>query len=145
MKKRMCDQESLQVLYEQAMEHNWRQAESPAQTALARGLLERATHGGHSKALRELSEMMFVGAGGPREPERAIALKWKSFIRGEIEALEDLSALLESYSEDQIRPDDRNRSKAAADKAEAAHQLISWIESYVNQVSQHAYLSVGQA
>jgi len=141
----MSDDESLQQLYEQAMQHNWREAESPAHAALARGMLERAAHGGHSKALRELAEMMFYGAGGPKEPERAIALKWRSLMLGEVEALEELSALLETYSEDQIKPDDRSRSKAAADKAEAAYELLRWIESYVSQVSQHAHLSVGQA
>jgi len=141
----MTDDESLHLLYEQAMQHNWREAESPAHAALARGMLERAAHGGHRKALRELAEMMFFGTGGPTEPERAIGLKWKAVMLGEVEALEELSALLGTYSEAQIKPDDRSRSKAAADKAAAAYELLRWIEGYVSQLSQHAHLSIGHA
>jgi hypothetical protein len=141
----MQEKDSLQDLYEQAMQHDWRQAESPSHAAFARALLERAAAGQHTKALRELSEVMFAGVGGPREPERALALKWAAFKRGDTEALDELSALLGSYSEEMIKALDRERAKVAAEKAEQAYVLISWIESYLNDTTQFAHLSVGQA
>lgn len=141
----MHEEDTFQRLYEQAMQHDWRQPESPAHAALARGLLERAAHGGHKKALRELAEMMFAGVGGPHEPERALALKWNAFKLGEIEALEELSALLGSYAEELIKPEEQSRSKRAADKAEEAYELVKWIDSYINDTCQFAHLSVGQA
>lgn len=139
------DDDAAQRLYEEAMKHNWRQSASQSHAALARALFERAAVKQHRKALRELAEMMFAGSGGPKEPERGIALKWAAFKLGDGDALEELSALLGSYAEDVVRSNDRDRARLAAEKAENAHELLAWIESYIDDKTRFAHLSVGHA
>jgi hypothetical protein len=134
-----------QSLYEEALQYNWRASESSSNAAIARAAFERAAALHHRKALRELAEMMFAGAGGPREPERALALKWAACNLGDRDALEELSALLGSYAEELLRRKDSERAVLAATKAEEAHALVEWLSSYINEVSRLAHLSVGQA
>jgi TPR repeat protein len=139
------DDELSQSLYEEAMQYNWRGPESLANAPIARAKFERAAALKYRKALRELAEMMFVGAGCPREPERALGLKWGACALGDYEALEELSALLGSYAEDSENNKDAHRASLAAEKAEEAHKLLEWLSGYIHDVSRYAHLSVGQA
>ena len=75
------------ALYEEGMKYNWRQNGSFANAALSRANLQQAAVLGHTKALRELAEMMFAGSGGPKDQEHALWLKWSAFCRGDQESL----------------------------------------------------------
>ena len=145
MEKTPNSNEHAQSLYEEGMKYNWRESESGANAALARAALEQAARLHHPKALRELAEMMFVGSGGAREQERALQLKFHAAQIGEIEALEELSALLESYAEGQVKSSGRNRAELAANKAVQASELLNYLSSYIAELSPLSHLSVGQA
>ena len=138
-------QDLAQSLYEQGLKYDWRDPDSGANAAFARAAFEQAAKHRHPKALRELAEMMFAGSGGAKEQERAIHLLWQAVRLGEVEALDELSALLGSYAEEQLRPSDRTRAELAAEKAEQAHQLMSYLDSYIHDLSPLSHLSVGQA
>lgn len=118
-------------LYSTGMQYNWRKSESPANATFARAALERAAALGHTKAMRELSEMLFVGSGGPPELEHALWLKWSAGIRGDYEAFEELSALLEGYGESIADTGDRERAEGAARKAEETGEHLAWLGSYL--------------
>ncbi len=134
-----------QSLYEEGLKYNWRSPESAANSAVARAAFEQAARHSHPKALRELAEMMFAGAGGAKEQERALSLMWQAARLGEVEALEELSALLGSYAQEQVKTSDRSRAELAAGKAEKAHELMNYLGSYVQGLSPLAHLGVGQA
>ena len=138
-------QDIAQSLYEQGLQYDWRGPESGANVALARAAFEQAARHRHPKALRELAEMMFAGSGGAKEQERALYLKWQAARLGEVEALEELSALLGSYAEEQVKASDRTRAELAAEKAEQARELMNYLGSYIQDLSPLADLSVGQA
>ena len=129
-----AQQNSANALYEEGMSYNWRQDKSPANSALSRANLERAAALGHTKALREVAEMIFIGSGGPQNQEQALRLKWGAFKQGDNDALEELSAMLESYAESSTEPNDRRRAENAAQKAEAASELLRWLESYLYEL-----------
>lgn len=122
--------------YADGMQYNWRDAESPKNAMLARALLERAAALEHPKALRELAEMEFSGTGGPKNQEHALWLKWAAIVRGDHEALEELSALLETYAESIPNSLEKNRAAGAAAKAEAAGEALQWLGSYLQGVLQ---------
>ncbi|SJM92021.1 hypothetical protein [Crenothrix polyspora] len=134
-----------QFLYEEGMRYNWRGPDSGANAAVARASFEQATRLRHPRAMRELAEMMFVGSGGAKEQERALQLKFHAARLGEIEALEELSALLGSYAEEQVKPSERNRAELAAKKAEQAGELLHYLGSYIAGLAPLSHLSVGQA
>lgn len=138
-------QDRAQFLYEEGLKYNWRGPDSGANAALARAAFEQASRQQHPKALRELAEMMFAGSGGAKEQERALYLKWQAARLGEVEALEELSALLGSYAEGQVKSSDRTRAELAAEKAERAHELMNYLGSYLQNLSPCAHLHVGQA
>ena len=138
-------QDIAQSLYEEGLEYDWRSTESAANTALARAAFEQSARLLHPKAMRELAEMMFAGSGGAKEQERALFLKWQAARLGEVEALEELSALLGSYAEEQVKPTDKTRAELAAEKAEQAHELMNHLGSYIQGLSPLSHLSVGQA
>ena len=132
-----------EALYKEALQYNWKA--SAVSTMTARAGFERAAALHHTGALRELAEMMFAGAGGPREQERAIGVKWTAVRLGDIEALEDLSAMLESYAEELLRDGgDSERAARASANAEKAHELLMSLGSYVDDVCRYAGLSDGQ-
>lgn len=121
-------------LYAEGMAYDWRGEQSPASTAIARAAFEQAASVGHVKALRELSEMMFQGSGGPQERERALWLKWAAFVRGDQEALEELSDMLGSFAEAASDDEGRKRAERASEKAEEAHQHLRWLGSYLHEL-----------
>ncbi len=88
---------------------------------------------------------MFEGSGGAAEPERALSLKLSAALRGDQAALEELSDLLESYAESQVRMQDKQRAMLAAEQAQQAYQSLQWLSSYIQELSPLAHLSVGQA
>jgi len=139
------DSNLAQELYEQGMGYDWRAPESASNTAIARAAFERAAALKHKKALREFSEMMFVGAGGSTEPEKALRFKFAAFALGDLEALEELSALLGSYAENLVRDGDKKRAELAAEKAERAHELLQSLRSYIEDVSEFSQMGIGQA
>jgi len=121
-------------LYAQGMKHNWRQGESFEQATLSRANLERAAALGHLKAMREFAEMLYAGSGGPKDCERALWLKWQAYSSGDVEALEELTALLESYSEEGSDERARGRAGLAAQKAEEASVRMRWLSDYLRDV-----------
>lgn len=123
------------TLYEEGMKYNWRQDKSPANAALSRANLERAAALGHSKAIRELAEMIFQGSGGPQNQEYALWLKWSAFVRGDNEALEELSALLESFAESVTQPGARQRAIEATRKAEEVGERLGWLGNYLHDLA----------
>lgn len=125
-------QDFAEELYAEGMRYNWRGAASSANAMLSRATLERAAATGHTKALRELSEMMFQGSGGPQNQEQALWLKWSAVVRGDIDALEELSALLESYAESLTQPNGRQHASEGARKAEEASEKLQWLGSYLH-------------
>ncbi len=138
-------QDLAQSLYEEGLKYDWRAPESGANAALARASFEQAARYRHPKAMCELAEMMFAGSGGAKEQERALHLKWQAARLGEVEAIDELSALLGTYAEEQVRPSDRSRAELAAAKAEQAHDLMNYLGSYIQGLSPLSHLSVGQA
>ena len=123
-----------EALYDEGMRYNWRQAASPANAALARAGLERAASLGHMKALREAAEMMFLGSGGPKDEEHALWLKWAAFVRGDGDALEELSALLGSYAESASDPSAKRDAARAALQAEEADERLRRVGTYVHDL-----------
>jgi TPR repeat protein len=118
-------------LYAEGMKYNWRQNQSPANAALSRAAFERAANLGHTKALRELAEMVFLGSGGQMDQEQALWLKWSAFRQNDDDALEELVALLESYAESGLDGDEARRATKAAQKAEEAAEHLSYLGSYL--------------
>jgi TPR repeat protein len=137
--------ERAQFLYEEGKKYNWRGPESGANVAVARAAFEQAASLRHPKAMCELADMMFVGSGGAKEQERALQLKFHAARLGEIGALEELSALLGSYAEEQVKPSERSRAELAGKKAEQAGELLHYLASYIAGLSPLSHLSVGQA
>lgn len=121
-------------LYVQGMQYNWRQGKSQANAALARALFERAAAMEHHKSIRALSEMLFVGAGGSKDQEHALWLKWAACLRGDSDALDELSVLLGSYAESITDPGDKQRAENAARKAEEADERLKYLGSYLHDL-----------
>jgi hypothetical protein len=121
-------------LYAEGMKYNWRQDQSPANAALSRAAFERAANLGHTKALRELAEMIFLGSGGPKDQEHALWLKWSAFRRNDDEALEELVALLQSYAESGLAGSEQRRAINAAQKAEEAAERLSYLGGYLAEL-----------
>lgn len=121
-------------LYADGMSHNWRQAESFEQATLSRANLEQAAARGHLKAMREFAEMLFAGSGGTKDCERALWLKWQAHKLGDRVALEELTALLESYSEEHTDVSARNRADLAARKSEETSKCSQWLGDYLEDV-----------
>ncbi len=123
-----------EALYAEGMKYNWRQNESPANAALSRANLERAAALGHTKAIRELAEMMFAGSGGPKDQEHALWLKWSACVRGDDESLEELAALLDSYAENVSDSGTQVRATNAARKSEEAYERLRYVGSFVHEL-----------
>lgn len=142
----MTDKPDLDIaatLYTEGMKYNWRHTESPANAALSRANLERAAALGHTKAIRELAEMIFVGSGGPKDEEHALWLKWAAFVRGDQESLEELSALLDSYSDNATDPEIRTRASNAARKTEEAEEQLRYVGGFVHELFRAKRVSAG--
>lgn len=143
----MTDKPHLDIaeeIYAEGMKYNWREAESPANAMLARACLERAAATGHTKALRELSEMMFQGSGGLRNQEHALWLKWSACARGDFDAFEELSTLLESFALSLTHEDDRRRAIDGARKAEEVAEQLQWLKSYLHELVRLNLTQTGQ-
>ena len=125
------DKDLADKLYREGMTYNWRGDDSLANATLARALFERSARLGHTKALRELAEMMFVGSGGPKEMERALWLKWSAYRKNDEEALEELVALLESYAESGVDSGSQHRAENAARKAEEAGEQLRYVSDFL--------------
>lgn len=121
-------------LYAEGMKYNWRQNESLANAALSRANLERAAAMHHTKAIRELAEMMFVGSGGPKDQERALWLKWSASVRGDGDALEELADLLDSYAENVSDSETQAHATNAARKADEAFERLRYVGSFVHEL-----------
>lgn len=121
-------------LYAVGMSHNWRQSESFEQATLSHANLKLAAARGHLKAMREFAEMLYAGSGGPRDCELALWLKWQAHSRGDREALEELIALLESYSEKLGDEGGKSRAVLAARKAEETSKHLGWLRDYLEDV-----------
>lgn len=132
-----------ETLYAKGMEYNWKHNESPANAALSRANLERAAALGHTKAIRELAEMTFAGAGGPKDQEHALWLKWSAFVRGDEEALEELAALLDSYTENVTDPGTKNRAATAARKAEEIEERLRYVGNFVHELFRTKLVAAG--
>lgn len=128
------DKDLADELYREGMKYNWRGDDSLANSTLSRAAFERSASFGHTKALRELAEMMFLGSGGPREMEHALWLKWSAYRKNDEEALEELVALLESYAESGADPDNRRRADKAARKAEEAGEQLRCVSSFLHGI-----------
>jgi len=122
-----------EFLYAEGMRYNWRQ-DSPVNAALSRANLERAAALGHTKAMRELAEMVFVGSGGPVDAEQALLLKWSAFMKGDEESLEELACLLGSYAEGNVDSGTKKRAENAAQKAEDAVEGLRYVSSFVREL-----------
>lgn len=92
------------LLYEEGMKFDLKQDKSPAAATLARATFQQAASMGHTGAIRALAHMTYEGNGGAQDKERALLLLWSAFSRGDNEALEELSDMVASYSEDQKNP-----------------------------------------
>lgn len=121
-------------LYAEGKKYNWRQDESPANAALSRAAFERAASLGNTRAIRELAEMIFLGSGGPKEPERALGLKLSAIWHDDDEALEELVALLESYAESDIDAGSKRRAENAARKTEEAGEHLRYVRAFVHEL-----------
>ena len=122
-------------LYRQGMSYNWR--DMPADAALSRAAFENSALLGHTKAIRELADMTFYGSGGPKDQERALWLKWLAFRKNDEDALEELSAMLASYSESAADAATQKRAKNAAMKAEEAKENLAYVSSFVLNLKLH--------
>lgn len=119
-------------LYAEGMQYNWRGDESLANATLSRAAFERSAALGHTKAQRELAEMMFLGSGGPKDMERALWLKWSAYRKNDEEALEELVALLESYAEFGVDSDSQRRAGNAARKVEEARGHLRYVGDFLH-------------
>jgi len=119
-------------LYKEGMQYNWRQDKSPSNAALSRASLERAAALGHTRAIREYAEMLFVGSGGPKDQEHALWLKWSAYRQGDSAALDELSALLDSYAEGARDPATSRQAAATARKAEEVYAHLQSVESFLH-------------
>jgi hypothetical protein len=129
------DKKLADLLYSEGMKYNWRGDESLANETLSRAAFERSAKLGHTKALRELSEMMFLGSGGTKDPEQALLLKWRAFQNNDEEALDELVALLESYSELNVDTENQQRAKRAAKMGEVVGEHLRYIDSFLRELS----------
>jgi TPR repeat protein len=127
--KELADQ-----LYAEGMKYNWRGDESLASRTLSRAAFESAAQLGHTKAMRELAEMMFVGSGGQKNPEQALLLKWSAYRNNDEAALEELVALLESYAESDIDSAQKRQAENAAKKAEEAGEHLYYVKSFLDDL-----------
>lgn len=96
--------------YTKGMSYNWRQAESPAASTLARAAFRQAASMGHAAALRALADMNFDDEWGSRDRELALTMMWSAFRQCDHEALEALEDMLETYGE---TTEDKQRAKGA--------------------------------
>lgn len=87
-------------LYLEGKKYDWRQDLSPAAATLARAAFQQAAAMGHTGAIRALAHMTFDGRGGNQDREHALLILWSAFrYRGDINALEELVDMLESFAE----------------------------------------------
>ena len=99
-----------EIFYTKGMNYNWRQAESPAASTLARAAFRQAATMGHAAALSALADMNFNDEWGGRDKELALTQMWSAFRQGDHEALEALEDMLETYGE---TTEDKQRAKGA--------------------------------
>jgi hypothetical protein len=125
--------ELAQRLLAKGKEHNWRQGESLAQAAIARAAFERAAALGLTEAERAFADMLFYGAGGAKEPERALYLCLHAFRNGERESLDDTADMLDTYAET-ATDGLKQRVERAADQAREASRLLAAVESLVEEL-----------
>lgn len=124
-----------ETLYKEGMKYNWSQDKTPAGATLARANLERAAALGHPRAIRALADMMFAGSGGPKEQEHALWLKWQAFSCGDQESLEDLSAMLDSYSENEaLHKNIRKMAYEAAGKTDEAIERLESVGRFLREL-----------
>ncbi len=121
-------------LYQEGMKYNWTHNNSPSNSTLARIAFQGAAEKGHTKAMRELAEMIFQGSGGAKNQEQALFWKWSAFKKGDLEALEELSALLGSYAEILSEFNEAKYANKTAQKAEDAFLILNEIESYLHEL-----------
>ena len=98
----------------------------------------------HTKTLRELAEMMLFGAGGPKDMEHALWLKWTAYRRNnDEETLEELVDLLKSYAESGLHPDLQRRAESAALNVEEAREELRYVDGFLRRLV-HEKLGPGQ-
>ena len=88
-----------EILYSEGKKYDWRQDSAPAAATLARVAFQQAATMGHTGAMRALAHMIFDGRGGNQDREFALRILWSAFRRGDANALEELTDMLESYAE----------------------------------------------
>ncbi|MEE8044301.1 MAG: hypothetical protein V3T32_04125 [Thermodesulfobacteriota bacterium] len=127
---------SAEEIFEEGKKYNLRQSTSPSSATTARVFFQQAVTMGHTGAMRDLAHMCFDGRGGTKDKEEAIWLLWAAFHRGDYDSLDELTDILESYSEE---PDSK---LAAADALKASKnaatikQNIDSLMSFIHQVAQ---------
>ncbi len=130
------DNDLAERLYTQGMQYNWRGNASLANSTLSRAAFESSAKLGHTKALRELAEMMFSGSGGTKNMERALLLKWSAYKKNDDdEALEELIDLLESYAESGVDSDCQRRARNSAKKAKEASQHLRYVKDFLDALA----------
>ena len=129
------DRDLADKLYAEGMKYNWRGNESLANGTFSRAAFERSGNLGHTKALRELAEMMFLGEGGPKDMEHALWLKWTAYRRNnDEETLEELVDLLESYAESGLHPDLQRRAESASGNVKEAREKLRYVDGFLREL-----------
>ncbi len=123
-------------LFEEGKNYNQRQNTSLSSATTARVCFQQAVTMGHTGAMRALAHMCFDGSGGTKDKEEAIWLLWAAFYRGDYDSLDELTDILESYSEE---PDSKlaaTDALQASQNAAAIKQNIDSLMSFIHQVAQ---------
>jgi hypothetical protein len=120
-------------LYQKAKRLNWRNDAGDA--ALAYAYLENAAGKGHTRAKFDWALMMSFGAGGPKDPARAMGLMLSVFAPEGLEPLDSLVEQLQACAADGLVPDEQDRAERAAEKAEQAVELLRYVFAYVSRIA----------
>lgn len=122
-----------EALYAEGMKYDWRQDTSPSAATLARAAFQQSATMGHTGALRSLAHMSFDGRGGGQDQKQALLMLWSAFLKGDRDALEELSDLLASYAEVTSPPKQKQAEQMAQKVGEVA-ALIADIESFMHEL-----------
>lgn len=120
-------------LYEEAKRYNWRA--NPGDAILAHSLFASAVRHGHLRAKGALAEMMFAGAGVPKEQALAMATTWQVFAPCDLDPLESLTEQVHMYADELSDPVEQALTRATAKKFETALELLREATDHVTELA----------
>lgn len=124
-----------ELLFTEGKQFDWKQNESPAAATLARANFQQAAKMGHIAAARALAHMVYEGRGGSADKVQGLLILWSAFRKGDFEALEEISDLLASFSENTTEGHLNTRSAQISESLETAVDTLKKVNNFMLELA----------